>query len=131
MTKKIELTVEKPIVLDGLLTIQKREDGLHNIDFQCCEDAEIEPIKADFETQVMHDGNAYMQEKEKKKKKKRDDDRKTIPLYRLDESALSLGKDGDYYYSFRLPSAQARELPVRLASQAEQIAKWFLIDFLC
>ena len=126
MTKKIELTEEKSLTLDGFVTIQKTEDGLHNIDFQCCEDVEIEPIKADFDTQVMHNGDAYLKEK---KKKKRIRNRK--PLYKLEDSTFSQGKDGKFYFSFRLPSAQARELPTRLASQAEVIAKWFLIDFLC
>ena len=124
--KAIDFSAEKPLTLDGLLTIQKTEDGLHNIDFQCCEDVEVEPFKADFDVQGMRDGNVYGQEK---KKKKRIRNRK--PLYKLEDSTFSLGRDGKYYFSFRLPSAQARELPIRLASQAEQIAKWFLIDFLC
>ena len=126
MSKKINITVEKPLTIEGFVTIQKTEDGLHNIDFQCCEDVEIEPIKADFDTQVMHNGDAYLKEKKKKKRV-----RNRHPLYKLPDSTFSLGRDGKYYFSFRLPSAQAKELPIRLASQAEQIAKWFLIDFLC
>ena len=124
--KAIDFSAEKPLTLDGLLTIQKTEDGLHNIDFQCCEDVEVEPFKADFDVQGMRDGNVYGQEKKKKKRI-----RNRHPLYKLEDSTFSLGRDGKYYFSFRLPSAQARELPTRLASQAEVIAKWFLIDFLC
>ena len=126
MPKKIDFTQQKPLTLDGLLTIQKTEDGLHNIDFQCCEDVEVEPFKADFDVQGMRDGNVYGQEKKKKKRI-----RNRHPLYKLEDSTFSLGRDGKYYFSFRLPSAQAKELPIRLASQAEVIAKWFLIDFLC
>ena len=126
MTKKIELTEEKSLTLDGFVTIQKTEDGLHNIDFQCCEDVKVKPVKADFDVQLMNDGNIYMQEKKKKKQT-----RNRRPLYKLEDSTFSQGKDGKFYFSFRLPSAQAKELPIRLASQAEVIAKWFLIDFLC
>ena len=102
--KAIDFSAERPLTLDGLLTIQKTEDGLHNIDFQCCEDVEVEPFKADFDVQGMRDGNVYGQEK---KKKKRIRNRK--PLYKLEDSTFSLGRDGKYYFSFRLPSAQAKD----------------------
>ena len=55
--------------LDGFVTIQKTEDGLHNIDFQCCEDVQMEPVEGDFKVQLMRDGNIYLTEKKKKENK--------------------------------------------------------------
>ena len=113
--KTIAFTEEKSLNLDGFVTIEKTEMGLHNIDFQCCEDVEIESVHADFRIQLMHDGNIYMQEKPKRIR--------NTPLFREDHSSLSIGRDDIYYFTFRLPKQEAETLPKMLVREAQKIAK--------
>ena len=115
MSKKIDFTEEKSLTLDGFVTIQKTEDGLHNIDFQCCEDVKVKPVKADFKVQLMRDGNIYMDEKPKHKRNK--------PIFRQDHSSLSLGKNGIYYFTFRLPQEEVFKLAGTLVREADEVAK--------
>ena len=42
---------------------------------------------------------------------------------REDHSSLSLGRDGVYYFTFRLPSALVEQLPEKLAHEALMIAQ--------
>ena len=113
MTKKIELTEEKPLSVEGLMTIQLKDDGLHTADFQCCEDVQMEPFKGDFRVQAMRDGNIYMDEKPKRKR--------NTPIFRQDNSSLSLGRDEVYYFIFRLPKDQLRVLPEKLLKQVNEV----------
>ena len=113
MTKKIELTEEKPLSVEGLMTIQLKDDGLHTADFQCCEDVQMEPFKGDFRVQAMRDGNIYMDEKPKRKR--------NTPIFRQDNSSLSLGKDDVYYFIFRLPKDQLRAIPEKLVKQVNEV----------
>jgi hypothetical protein len=115
MQKKIKFTEEKPLTIEGFVTIQKKDDGLHTADFQCCEDVQIEPVKGDFKVQLMRDGNIYMDEKPKRKRNK--------PIFRQDHSSLSLGKDGIYYFTFRLPQEEVFRLAGTLKREAEEVAK--------
>ncbi len=115
MTKKINITEEKPLTIEGFVTIQKTEDGLHNIDFQCCEDVQMEPVKGDFKVQLMRDANIYMDEKPKRKRNK--------PIFRQDHSSLSLGKNGLYYFTFRLPQEEVFKLAGTLVREADEVAK--------
>ena len=115
MSKKIDFTEEKSLTLDGFVTIQKTEDGLHTADFQCCEDVQMEPFKGDFKVQLMRDGNIYMDEKPKRKRNK--------PIFRQDHSSLSLGKNGIYYFTFRLPQEEVFRLAGTLVREADEVAK--------
>ena len=115
MTKKINITQQKPLNLDGFITIQKKDDGLHTADFQCCEDVQMEPFKGNFRVQGMRDGNIYMDEKPKRKKNK--------PIFRQDNSSLSLGKDDVYYFTFRLPQEEVFRLAGTLVREADEVAK--------
>ena len=113
--KTIDFTQQKPLNLDGFITIQKKDDGLHTADFQCCEDVQMEPFKGDFRVQMMRDGNIYMDEKPKRKRNK--------PIFRQDHSSLSLGKDGIYYFTFRLPKEEVFKLAGTLVREADEVAK--------
>ena len=115
MSKKIIFTEEKPLTIEGFVTIQKKDDGLHTADFQCCEDVQIEPVKGDFKVQLMRDGNIYMDQKPKRKRNK--------PIFRQDHSSLSLGKNGIYYFTFRLPQEEVFRLAGTLKREAEEVAK--------
>ena len=101
-------------MVEGLMTLGKLETGERTLDFECCEDVEAEPFKGDFRVQGMRDGNIYMEEKPKRVKNK--------PLFRDDNSSLSLGRDGRYYFCFSLPQELVAELPQQLIRQAGTIA---------
>jgi hypothetical protein len=63
---KIIFSAEKPVTLDGLLTLGKFDNGLRSLDFMCCEDVVMEPFAGSFKVQGMRDGNVYMQEHKKR-----------------------------------------------------------------
>ena len=104
----------KQLTLDGLMTIGVMEDGRHSADFQCCEDVEMEKFIGRFKVQAMHDGNLYMEEYPKRIR--------NHPLFRQDNSSLSLGRNGMYYFVFWLPEAEVRALPEKLVRQANEAA---------
>ena len=64
--KKIIISTERQVMLDGLLTLGKLENGLRTLDFMCCENAVMEPFKGNFHVQGMRDGNIYMTERKKR-----------------------------------------------------------------
>ena len=115
--KKIVLknSIESEVTLDGLLTIGMLETGLRTIDFECCEDVETEPFKGVFRVQGMRDGNVYMQQKPRRIRNK--------AIFRDDNSALSHGRDGRWYFYFSLDEDRIGELPEQLVRQASSIAQ--------
>ena len=65
----------------------------------CTEYVEMEPFLADCKVQGMRDGNVYITERPKQKH--------NTPIFREDNSTLTLGRDGKYYFCFILPEAKA------------------------
>ena len=116
-------STEKMTTLDGLMTISKFEDGLHCAEFMCCEDVKMKPFAGDFKVQGMWNGNIYMTEKKKRKRNRH-------PIFRVDNSTFSLGKDGKYYFSFSMPEELIDELPEELLRQASTIAKRIILELL-
>ena len=106
--------VQEQVTMDGLLTVGKLEDGRRRADFQCCEEVELEKFTGRFKVQGMHDGNLYMEEYPKRLRNK--------PMFRQDNSSLSLGRNGVYYFVFTLPEEQLAELPEKLVRQANEAA---------
>ena len=92
-------------MVDGLMTFGATDNGLHTLDFMCTECVE----------QGMRDGNVYITEKPKRVRGK--------ALFREDNSTLTLGRDGRYYFVFTLPEAKADILPDTLVHQALSIAQ--------
>ena len=116
MKKNNKKKNQREVTLDGMITIGKYEDGLRKADFQCCEDVEVEAFVGRFKVQGMRDGNVYMEELPKRIKNE--------PLFRLDNSSFSLGRDGWYYYCFRLPESELKALPELLMKDVrEAVAK--------
>ncbi len=105
----------RQIMLDGLMTIGMMEDGLRTADFMCCEDVEMTAFSGTFKVQGMRDGNVYMTEKKKRIRNR--------PLFREDNSSLSKGADGNYYFYFMLPEEELRNLPKKLVNQAYAISQ--------
>lgn len=108
-------TYKKKVTLDGMMTVGKLDNGLIQADFMCCEDVEMEAFITKCKVQGMRDGNIYMTELPKRHKNK--------PIFRDDNSSLSLGRDGKYYFVFTLPEQQLGELPQELVRQASAIAQ--------
>ena len=113
--KKIKNTTKRQVTLEGMMTFGMLETGLHTADFMCCEDVEMEAFIAKCKVQGMRDGNIYMTELPKRMRNK--------PLFRDDNSSLSLGRNGRYYFYFSLDEDRIGELPEQLVRQASAIAQ--------
>ena len=96
------------------MIVSKLETGQRVADFACMEDVETEPFNGLFRVQGMRDGNIYMTEKLRHKRGR--------PLFREDNSSLSLGRDGRYYFYFSLPKEMVEDLPNQLVLEASAIA---------
>ena len=115
-------TVLKPIEAEGMMTYGELENGLKIFDFQCLETVVMDEHCAHFKVKRMRDGNVYMTEVPKRERHK--------PIYRDDNSSLSLGKDDRYYFFFSLPKELIDELPSELVRQASTIANKVIKDLL-
>ena len=102
-------------MVDGLMTFGTTDNGLHTLDFMCTECVEMEPFMANCKVQGMRDGNVYITERPKQKH--------NTPIFREDNSTLTLGRDGKYYFCFILPEAKVKRLPDALVHQALSIAQ--------
>lgn len=108
-------TIERVMTLEGMMSFSKLETGLHALDFMCLEDVEMETFMAKCKVQQMRDGNVYVTELPRRKRNR--------PLFRDDNSSLSLGRNGRYYFVFSLPEQLVDELPKELVRQASAIAQ--------
>ena len=101
-------------MVEGMMAFGKLETGQRTLDFECCEDVAAEAFQGDFRVQGMRDGNVYLTEKKKRVRNK--------PIFREDNSSLSLGHDGRYYFYFSLPKEMVEDLPNQLVLEASAIA---------
>ena len=101
--------------VNGTMTFGETDNGQKLLDFMCTEYVELEPFVADCKVQAMRDGNVYITEKPKRIH--------NTPLFREDNSSLTLGRDGKYYFVFTLPKERVKELPDKLVHQALAIAQ--------
>jgi len=115
MKKIIKLNKQRTVNVESLMTLGKLSNNLIAVDITCLEDIEMEPFSGNFHVQGMRDGNLYLQEKPKRKRNK--------PIFRQDHSSLSLGKDGIYYFTFRMPQEEVFNLAATLKREAEEVAK--------
>lgn len=111
-------TNESEMTLDGMMTFGECENGLRFADFECCEDVEMEPFVGDCRVQMMRDGNVYITERPKRIRNR--------ALLRDDNSSLSLGQNGRFYFVFSMPAAELDKLPAQLVRQASAIAEKFM-----
>ena len=118
MKKNNKNSVLKPIEAEGVMTYGQLENGLHIFDFQCLEAVDMEEYCAQFKVKRMRDGNVYMTEVPKRER--------NTPIFRDDNSSLSLGQNGRYYFVFSMSEERVLELPQQLVRQAKAIANKFL-----
>lgn len=121
-TKNNQQKELKPIEAEGVMTYGELENGLKIFDFQCLEAIEVEEHCAQFKVKRMRDGNVYMTEVPRRERNK--------PIFRDDNSSLSLGKDDRYYFVFTLSEKQIAELPAELVRQASAIANKVIRELL-
>ena len=117
-----EMKITKQTQIGGMMTFIETDNNLHLLDFTNDEDAMMTPVTFKGKVQVMRDGCVYITEKKKSKRNK--------PIFREDHSSLSLGFDGVYYFTFRLPKAQVEQLPDKLRREAIRIAQKVSEDIL-
>ena len=115
--------IGKQVMVEGLMVLGKLTTELRTLDFECCEDMEMEPFEGIFKVQGMRDGNLYMTEKPKRIRNK--------ALFRDDNSSLSLGQNGRYYFVFSMSEERVEEIPYQLVRQAKAIAGKVLKEFIC
>ena len=80
--------------VNGTMTFCENDNRQKLLDFMCTEYVELEPFIADCKVQGMRDGNVYITEKPKRIHNK--------PLFREDNSTLTLGRDGKFYFVFTM-----------------------------
>ena len=122
MNTRIKKNYKREVTLDGLITIGMLDNGLRTVDFECCEDVQMEAFAARCKVQGMRDGNIYMTELPKRVRNK--------PLFRDDNCSLSHGQDGRYYFCFSLSEELIDELPGELIRQASAIAQKVLRELI-
>ena len=101
--------------LNGIMDFTKTEDGLNILDFVCLDYVEMEPFIANCKVQAMRDGYIYITERPRRKR--------NTPIFREDNSSLTLGRDGKYYFVFTMDKRRKKELPDELVRQAKAIAQ--------
>ena len=120
--KKIIISTERQVMLDGLLTLGLLENGLRTADFMCCEDVEMDAFSGTFKVEGKRDGNVYMTEQPKRMRNK--------ALFRDDNATLSQGQDKRWYFYFSLDEDQLEQLPDKLVRQANAIAQKVLRELI-
>lgn len=112
----------KQVTLDGMITFSQYENGLRAADFNCIEDVSMESFSGRCKVQAMRDGNVYITQLPKRIRNK--------ALYREDNSSLTLGNDGRYYFSFSLMAEDVEKLPQELVRQANAIAHKVMMEMI-
>ncbi len=120
--KKIIISTERQVTLDGLLTLGMLENGLRIVDFMSCEDVEMEAFSGTFKVEGKRDGNVYMTQKPKRIRNK--------AIFRDDNASLSQGQDMRWYFCFSLDEDQLEQLPEKLVRQASTIAQKVLKELI-
>ncbi len=122
MKKRNSKICGRQVMVEGMMAFGKLESGQRTLDFECCEDVAAEAFNSTFKVQGMRDGNVYMTEKPRRRKNK--------PLYRDDNSSLSHGQNGKYYFVFIMDDDHLSSLPQQLAQQAGNIARKVLKEMI-
>lgn len=122
MSNIIKKTTERVLTVNGFMTFIKWANGQHTADFECCDKVKMEPYSANCKVQCMRDGNIYITQLPKRIRGK--------AMFRDDNSTLTLGRDGRYYFVFTMPKDMVHKLPMLLVRQASAIAQKVIRELL-
>ena len=122
MKKTSKQTIQRETTADGLMTFGRYDNGLRFMDFECCEDVDVEAMIARCRVQVMRDGNVYMTQLPKRHRNR--------PIFRENDSSLSLGRNHRWYFVLTLDEDQLEQLPQKLVQQASAIAQKVLLELI-
>ena len=116
MTQKKNLKkISRDVIVDGLMTFGKLDNGLNQASFAPCEHVEITPYIGRFKVQLLNNGYLHLVQLAKRIR--------NSPLFRLAHSSFSYGKNAVYYYNFYIPDSEAERLPDLLEQEAHEAAE--------
>ena len=107
--KKQQMTV------DGMMTFDRLQNGLHTADFVSTEYLEMEPFAGDFRVQVMSNGSVTMVQKPRRIRRG--------PLRRGNRWSISVTRDGLLLIGWRLPVTDIRHASKIFKKDAREIAE--------
>ena len=113
MSTKIKTT--KAVNVEGVMSFNYTEEGLKTADFKAAQEVIMKEFASTFKMYGARDGNLYLTEMKKRVRNR--------PIFRDDNSSLSLGRNGKYYFTFSLDEELVQELPQELVRQASTIAQ--------
>ena len=114
MTKKTKKE-SRQVMVDGMMSFDKLENGQHIADFVCTEHVAIEPFAGDFRVQALGNGCMTMVQKPKRYRGE--------PVRRGLRWSLSLTRDGQILINWRMPVGEIDKAPFFLRFDASEIAE--------
>ena len=116
MTQKKNLKkISRDVIVDGLMTFGKLDNGLNQASFAPCEHVEMTPYIGRFKVQLLNNGYLHLVQLAKRIR--------NSPLFRLAHSSFSYGKNAVYYYNFYIQDSEAERLPDLLEQEAHEAAE--------
>ena len=114
MTKIIKKETRQMMV-DGMMSFDKLENGQHIADFVCTEHVEIEPFSGEFKVQALRNGCMTMVQKPKRYR--------GTPVRRGLHWSLSLTRNGQILINWRMPIGEIDKAPLFLRFDALEMAE--------
>ena len=113
--KKNSKKVSRDVIVDGLMTFGKLDNGLNQASFAPCEHVEMTPYIGRFKVQLLNNGYLHLVQLAKRIR--------NSPLFRLAHSSFSYGRNAVYYFNFYIPDSEAERLPDLLEQEAHEAAE--------
>ena len=113
--KKNSKKVSRDVIVDGLMTFGKLDNGLNQASFAPCEHVEITPYIGRFKVQLLNNGYLHLVQLAKRIR--------NSPLFRFAHSSFSYGRNAVYYFNFYIPDSEAERLPDLLEQEAHEAAE--------
>jgi hypothetical protein len=114
MTQKIKKE-SRQVMVNGMMSFDKLENGQHTADFVCTEHVEIEAFSGEFKVQALRNGCVTMVQKPKRYRGE--------PIRRGLHWSLSLTRDGMILINWRLPIGEIDKAPFLLRFEAQDMAE--------
>lgn len=116
MTQKKNLKkISRDVIVDGLMTFGKLDNGLNQASFAPCEHVEMTPYIGRFKVQLLNNGYLHLVQLAKRIR--------NSPLFRLAHSSFSYGRNAVYYFQFYVPDSELEHIPDLLEQEAREAAE--------